>query len=61
VNFATLLWRTWRVARTGVYIWAIYKIPAWTRRALRRPEPDLAPTHERAARAVLAEAGFVLP
>jgi predicted unusual protein kinase regulating ubiquinone biosynthesis (AarF/ABC1/UbiB family) len=54
VNAATLLWRTWRVARTGVYIWAIYKIPAWTRRALGRPEPDLTPTHERAARAVLA-------
>ena len=48
------LWRTWRVARTGIYVWAIYKIPTWTRKLLRRPVPDLTPTHERAARAVLA-------
>lgn len=54
MNFTTLLWRTWRVGRTGVYIWAIYKIPAWTRKLTGRPEPDLTPTHERAARAVLA-------
>ncbi len=52
---ATRLWRSWRVARTGVYIWAIYKFPEWTRRALGRPRPDdLDATHERAARAVLA-------
>jgi predicted unusual protein kinase regulating ubiquinone biosynthesis (AarF/ABC1/UbiB family) len=55
VNLTTRLWRTWRVARTGVYIWAIYKLPQWTRRLFRRPElADLDPTHERAARAVLA-------
>jgi predicted unusual protein kinase regulating ubiquinone biosynthesis (AarF/ABC1/UbiB family) len=55
VNPGTRLWRTWRVARTGVFIWAIYKLPEWTRRALGRPHPeDLTATHERAARAVLA-------
>jgi len=55
VRSATRIWRTWRVARTGVYIWAIYKIPSWTRRALGRPEPEsLDATHLRAANAVLA-------
>jgi len=54
VNLGTRLWRTWRVGRTGVYIWAIYKLPYWTRNALGREHPDLGPTHERAARAVLA-------
>ena len=48
------LWRTWRVARTGIYIWAIYKFPSWARRLLGRPTPSLRPTHERAAHAVLA-------
>jgi predicted unusual protein kinase regulating ubiquinone biosynthesis (AarF/ABC1/UbiB family) len=43
------------VARTGVYIWVIYKFPHWTRRALGRPEPkSLDSTHLRAAEAVLA-------
>jgi predicted unusual protein kinase regulating ubiquinone biosynthesis (AarF/ABC1/UbiB family) len=54
VNLATRIWRSHRVGRTGVYIWAIYKIPYWTRNLLGRPHPDLTPTHERAARAVLA-------
>jgi aarF domain-containing kinase len=49
------VWRSWRIARTGAYIFAIYKFPAWTRRALGRPPiEDLTPTHERAARSVLA-------
>ena len=48
------LWRTWRVARTGVYVWSIYKIPSWVRKWTGRPQPNLKPTHERAARAVLA-------
>lgn len=48
------LWRTWRVARTGVYVWSIYKIPGWIRKWRGLPAPDLTPTHERAARAVLA-------
>jgi len=48
-------WRSWRIARTGAFIFAIYKLPAWTRRALGRPAAeDLTTTHERAARAVLA-------
>ncbi len=54
MNPLARLWRSWRVGRTGVYIFALYKIPEWTRRALGRPPPDLGPTHERAARAVLA-------
>jgi len=54
LGIATRAWRSWRVARTGAYIWAIYKLPQWTRRLLGRPEPDLTSTHERAARAVLA-------
>lgn len=54
MNVRTRLWRTFRVARTGVYIWAIYKFPEWTRRALGRPPVELGPTHHRAAEAVLA-------
>jgi len=56
VNPATRLWRTWRVARTGVYIWAIYKIPAFWRRRRGLPEPDLTPTHARACQAVATRA-----
>ena len=54
MNPATRLWRTWRVARTGVFIWVVYKWPAWYRKARGLPTPDLTRTHERAARAVLA-------
>jgi predicted unusual protein kinase regulating ubiquinone biosynthesis (AarF/ABC1/UbiB family) len=53
----TRLWRSWRVARTGAWIWALYKVPAFLRRVLGRPEPkDKTPTHERAARTILAAA-----
>ncbi|MAI80115.1 MAG: hypothetical protein CL917_14300 [Deltaproteobacteria bacterium] len=48
------LWRTWRVARTGLYVWALFKIPSWFRKLSGRPTPDLTPTHEKAAYAVLA-------
>ena len=48
-------WRALRIARAAIYVWAVYKLPEWTRRVLRRPEPaDLARTHERAAREILA-------
>ncbi len=45
--------RSARIARTGFHVWSLYKIPSWWRRALRRPKPDLTPTHYRAARAIL--------
>jgi predicted unusual protein kinase regulating ubiquinone biosynthesis (AarF/ABC1/UbiB family) len=51
------LWRSWRVARTGAFLWGLYKIPGFGRRLLRRPEPrDKTRRHERAARAILAAA-----
>ena len=48
--------RTLRVAWTAARLWSLYKLPAWVRRALGRPERTgsaLDPTHERAARVVL--------
>jgi predicted unusual protein kinase regulating ubiquinone biosynthesis (AarF/ABC1/UbiB family) len=57
VQFVERLWRSWRVARTGAWIWALYKVPAFFRRALRRPQlKDKTRTHERAARTILAAA-----
>ena len=50
----TRIRRSLRIARTGIYLWCIYKVPAMLRKRLGRPEPDLTPTHERAARAILA-------
>jgi predicted unusual protein kinase regulating ubiquinone biosynthesis (AarF/ABC1/UbiB family) len=49
--------RAVRIARAALYVWAVYKIPEWTRRLFRRPKregADLDPTHERAAREILA-------
>jgi predicted unusual protein kinase regulating ubiquinone biosynthesis (AarF/ABC1/UbiB family) len=55
VSFWERAYRALRIARAAVYVWAVYKIPEWTRRLLRRPPPeDLDRTHERAARAILA-------
>ncbi len=49
--------RAVRIARAGIVIWAVYKVPEYARRALRRPEPEnLDATHERAAREALATA-----
>ena len=46
-----------RIARAAVWVWAVYKLPEWGRRLLRRPEPQLrTATHERAAREILAAA-----
>jgi len=48
-------YRALRIARAAVYVWAVYKLPEWTRRLFRRPPPeDLTRTHERAAREILA-------
>ncbi|MDJ0869612.1 MAG: AarF/UbiB family protein [Myxococcota bacterium] len=55
MNALTRLRRTGVVARTAAALWLLYKVPHWTRRLLRRPEPaSLDPTHARAARLVLA-------
>jgi ubiquinone biosynthesis protein len=49
--------RAARIARTALVIWALYKLPDFARRVLRRPPPaDRTRTHERAAREVLATA-----
>ncbi|HVP30221.1 MAG TPA: AarF/UbiB family protein [Myxococcota bacterium] len=54
---ATRLSRALRIARAGVAIWLIYKVPALLRRVFRRPPPDdLGPSHERAARVLLSAA-----
>jgi predicted unusual protein kinase regulating ubiquinone biosynthesis (AarF/ABC1/UbiB family) len=50
---ATRLRRSLRIARTGAALWILYRIPAYARRLVRRPPPDLTPTHERAARMLL--------
>jgi predicted unusual protein kinase regulating ubiquinone biosynthesis (AarF/ABC1/UbiB family) len=55
VRLSTRIRRSARVARTGVFLWALYKVPALARRALGRPAREPSPaTHERAARALLA-------
>ena len=49
--------RAARITRTALVIWALYKLPDFARRVLRRPPPtDRTRTHERAAREVLATA-----
>jgi predicted unusual protein kinase regulating ubiquinone biosynthesis (AarF/ABC1/UbiB family) len=53
VQRITRLRRSLRIASTAAALWALYKIPAYARRLLRRPPPDLGPTHERAAHLVL--------
>jgi predicted unusual protein kinase regulating ubiquinone biosynthesis (AarF/ABC1/UbiB family) len=57
VNLLRRLWRSWRVARTGVFIWLLYKVPDFFRFVLRREAPKRRTrTHERAARSILAAA-----
>jgi len=51
--------RTGKVARLGVFLYLLYKIPAWKRKLLRRPElsdDELRPLHDRAADAILETA-----
>jgi predicted unusual protein kinase regulating ubiquinone biosynthesis (AarF/ABC1/UbiB family) len=57
MNAATRLRRTLVVARTAATLWCLYKLPAAWRRLRGLPEQkgrQLDPTHERAARRVLA-------
>lgn len=57
VSVSQKLRRGGRIARTAVVIWAVYKIPDFARRLLRRPAPaERDRTHERAAREALATA-----
>ncbi len=57
MQILTRLWRSWRVARTGAWIWLLYKVPDFFRWALRRPAPDdRTATHQRAARSILTAA-----
>ena len=56
---ATRLHRTVQVGRLAAYLYALYKVPAWTRRLLglpKRTDAELGPRHERAANAILATA-----
>ncbi|MEN8182136.1 MAG: AarF/UbiB family protein [Myxococcota bacterium] len=51
------LWRSWRVARTGAFVWSLYKVPAFFRWLLRRPDPeDQTRIHQRAAHSILSAA-----
>lgn len=55
----TRLARSVRVAALAAWLYALYKVPAWTRRLLGRPkatDAELAPTHRRAAAAILSTA-----
>ncbi len=50
-------YRSFRIGSTAALVWTLYKVPAWFRKRLGRPEPeDLTPTHRRAANLVLATA-----
>ncbi len=59
MNPWTRLGRSARVARTAAHLWVLYKVPALWRRWTGQPErkgAELDPTHERAAKVVLATA-----
>lgn len=50
------VYRSLRIGSTAAAIYLLYKVPAWTRKLLRRApasEEELVPTHERAARLLL--------
>jgi predicted unusual protein kinase regulating ubiquinone biosynthesis (AarF/ABC1/UbiB family) len=56
MKLTTRLARTGYVARAGARIWGMYKLPAYARRALRRPElteDEYAPINARAAQTLL--------
>ncbi len=54
MHVTTRVRRSLRIAGTAAALWALYKIPEYTGRLLRRPPPkDRTATHERAARLVL--------
>ncbi len=57
MNLGTRVRRTIQVGWNAAALWSLYKIPAYSRRFTGRPprsDEDLAPTHERAARRILA-------
>jgi predicted unusual protein kinase regulating ubiquinone biosynthesis (AarF/ABC1/UbiB family) len=57
LKLATRLRRSVRIARAGATLWLLYKVPEYTRRALRKgPPADRSRTHERAARVMLRAA-----
>ena len=57
MRLAVRLYRSLRIGGTAAAVYLLYKVPAWGRRLLGRPEPErLTATHERAARLVLATA-----
>jgi ubiquinone biosynthesis protein len=57
VKLATRIRRSLRIGRTAASLWALYKVPDFARRVLRRPPPaDRSATHERAAQQVLGTA-----
>ncbi len=57
MNLPTRIRRSLRVGWTAGVVWSLYKVPGYWRRLTRRPartEAELSPTHERAARHILA-------
>jgi len=56
MKVATRVRRTVQVGWTAAVVWSLYKIPAWFRRlrGVTLTSAELAPTHERAARRILA-------
>jgi predicted unusual protein kinase regulating ubiquinone biosynthesis (AarF/ABC1/UbiB family) len=57
VRLRTRLYRGARIARAGVTLWCLYKVPDLARRLLRRPKPKARPaTDLRAARVLLRTA-----
>jgi predicted unusual protein kinase regulating ubiquinone biosynthesis (AarF/ABC1/UbiB family) len=54
MKLRTRLYRAYRIARTGVMLWCLYKLPDFARRVLGRPKPKSRPaTDLRAARVLL--------
>ena len=56
MNVATRVRRTVKVGWTAAVVWSLYKIPSWLRRlrGVTLASAELSPTHERAARRILA-------
>jgi ubiquinone biosynthesis protein len=57
MNFGTRIQRTIKVAWNSAIVWATYKIPSYKRQFLLQPprtNAEMSPSHERAARRILA-------
>ena len=57
MKLGTRIVRTIKVGHTAAWLWSLYKIPGYVRRLRGKPkrsEAELGPTHERAARRILA-------